>query len=91
MPGALLRRIPLVLLPFIIIWIAAVLAHERHAELTDEQLHAPVDAIMPFSGYISPSKLSSGVSYSPWTWYLDLQTLQVFTQALLPISSQILH
>jgi uncharacterized membrane protein YedE/YeeE len=74
MPGELLRRTPLVLLPFIFIWIAPVLAHEHHAELTEEQLHAPVDAILWIHialqaivwGVIFPIGMVLGLTRSRW-------------------------
>lgn len=74
MASNLFLRTPSVLLPLIFTWIAPVLAHEHHAELTEEQLHAPVDPILWIHitlqaivwGVIFPIGMVLGLTRSRW-------------------------
>lgn len=74
MAGDLSLWTPL-LLPLVFTWIVPVLAHEHHgAELTEEELHAPVDAILWIHialqaivwGFIFPVGMVLGLARSKW-------------------------
>jgi hypothetical protein len=63
------------LLPLALAWIVPVLAHEHHGEdLTEEQLRAPVDAILWMHialqaivwGFIFPVGMVLGLTRSKW-------------------------
>jgi uncharacterized membrane protein YedE/YeeE len=74
MAGDSLLRTPLVIFPLISAWIAPVLAHKHHGELTEEELHAPVDAILWIHiaiqaivwGVIFPIGMVLGLTRSRW-------------------------
>ncbi|KAG1801733.1 uncharacterized protein BJ212DRAFT_1487625 [Suillus subaureus] len=70
------------LLPFVFSWIVPVLAHEHHgADLTEEQLNAPVDAILWIHialqaivwGFIFPVGMVLGLARSKW--HVPVQSL----------------
>ncbi|OAX33224.1 hypothetical protein K503DRAFT_749005 [Rhizopogon vinicolor AM-OR11-026] len=81
MSGNLLSRSPLVLLPLTLTWIAPVLAHKHHGELTEEQLHAPVDSILWIHialqaivwGVVFPIGMVLGLTRS--RWHVPVQSL----------------
>ncbi|KAJ8587578.1 hypothetical protein M405DRAFT_741616 [Rhizopogon salebrosus TDB-379] len=81
MAGDSLLRTPLVIFPLIFPWIAPVLAHKHHGELTEEELHAPVDAILWIHiaiqaivwGVIFPIGMVLGLTRS--RWHVPVQSL----------------
>ncbi|KAG1771496.1 hypothetical protein EDD22DRAFT_863362 [Suillus occidentalis] len=81
MAGDLSLWTPL-LLPLVFTWIVPVLAHEHHgADLTEEELHAPVDAILWIHialqaivwGLIFPVGMVLGLARSKW--HVPVQSL----------------
>ena len=101
--GSLLLGTPLVLLPLAFPWIVPVLAHEHHgAELTDEQLHAPVDTILWIHialqaivwGVIFPIGMVLGLTRS--RWHVPVQVCDIFSISrdlflIEEVTSRVLH